>query len=306
MLAAAFLAAGTAGILASVILVTCGRLNHLGAAGEAAIALGTGMLVMAALAPWRRLKLGESQRGQIRRMIATLRRIEADLRREAVADLPAEGSDEIGELAREIQRIVAGAASVRLETGRLRRTMDQSIRRETERATGRLRKEALTDPLTGLGNRRAVDEVLERMRRSPRVVTLLHVDVDRFKQVNDRCGHDQGDRCLAFLGGLLRAGIRRCDEAFRTGGDEFVVVMPDATAGDGRTVAERIASLFRQMPWTHQETPRPTLSIGVASAIPAGLPDLRELLRRADEAMYVAKRGVGGVIHDHQELASAA
>jgi diguanylate cyclase (GGDEF)-like protein len=112
-----------------------------------------------------------------------------------------------------------------------------------------------------------------------------------FKQVNDTLGHEVGDRCIEFLGELLMSGLRQEDRAARLGGDEFVVLMPGQRVDEAERAAARLASLFAQMPWTHEQPPRPTLSIGLAEVWPGELDDPMELIHRADEALYAAKRG---------------
>ena len=124
----------------------------------------------------------------------------------------------------------------------------------------------------------------------PDSVVAMVIDLDNFKIVNDALGHEAGDACLAFMGQLLRSSVRREDIAVRLGGDEFVVLMPGQSLPTAQRTAERLAALFRQMPWSHRDVPRPSLSIGLAVTGPAELGDGRQLLRAADEALYRAKR----------------
>ena len=188
--------------------------------------------------------------------------------------------------------------------------MDESIRRETGRATGKLRKEVHTDALTGIGNRRALEEHLGRMlddagRRGESLAAVV-IDVDRFKPINDRLGHSVGDECLAFLGKILSGSLRGHDRAFRSGGDEFVVLMPGATSEVGIMVSRRLRDLYGQMVWTHKQVQQPTLSMGVASVRPGQLTDPMDLIRRADEAMYESKREGRATITSHRDVRGAA
>jgi diguanylate cyclase (GGDEF)-like protein len=188
--------------------------------------------------------------------------------------------------------------------------MGHDIQRETRRATAHLEREAFTDPLTGLDNRRAMNqwlgEVLDPRRRDRRTITAIAIDLDRFKPINDKLGHEAGDHCLRFLGQLLKSNLRDGACAIRLGGDEFVVLMPDQGNDVGRVVAERLKRLFAQMPWPHSNVPRPTFSVGVAS-IRGGQPDsAAELLRQADEALYSSKQSGRSMVTEYGERRGAA
>ena len=157
-------------------------------------------------------------------------------------------------------------------------------------------RSARTDALTALANRRVFDEVLEReIRRSRRYrwpLTLLLLDLDRFKEVNDAWGHLLGDLVLERTGGLLRRTVREADVACRFGGEEFAVVLPETTRLGGYAVAERIRRhverAFRDDPIGGHEIPM-TVSGGLACYPDDGL-HASEIVARADEALYGAKR----------------
>ncbi len=141
------------------------------------------------------------------------------------------------------------------------------------------------DALTGLGNHRSFHEEMRRMvevaQRRDRRLTLVLVDLDSFKQVNDTNGHRSGDALLAQLGRILLSG-RAGDVAFRIGGDEFAVLLPDTDAEEAAVVAERIRARVEA------ELPHVTASLGVAQlGVPA--PDADTLLASADVALYDAK-----------------
>jgi diguanylate cyclase (GGDEF)-like protein len=141
-----------------------------------------------------------------------------------------------------------------------------------------------SDELTGVGNRRRADELLRGIAAGDGVIM---VDLDHFKQINDRDGHAAGDRVLAELGLLLRRTVRGEDLVARFGGDEFVVLAP--SAGEHVVqVAERIAAAWRALPG-------PTLSLGVAVHEPTE--PAAETLRRADAAVYAAKSAGRDRIH---------
>lgn len=141
-----------------------------------------------------------------------------------------------------------------------------------------LRAAGNEDPLTRLANLRAFEaRLVEETRRAERYdkpLTLLMIDVDRLKQLNDGEGHAAGDRALCEVARAIRTGVRAVDLAARVGGDEFAVILPETSVADGAVVAERIRGA----------TPsRVTVSIGVAGGA-------RESLRaRADRALYEAK-----------------
>lgn len=145
-----------------------------------------------------------------------------------------------------------------------------------------VRRAAATDPLTGLPNRRSFDEqlagALARAERSGRPLTLLALDLDGFKGVNDRHGHAAGDRLLVEVGAAWSEALRGGDLLARSGGDEFVILLPDADDATARRVAGRLRAC----------TPPPVgVSIGVAVAGPGE--SAEELLRRADAELYRQK-----------------
>jgi diguanylate cyclase (GGDEF)-like protein len=297
-------------MVAAVLVAVTGRFGNLSPAAETVCAVFLGLLTMLAFAPWKQVIRRARQRREIRKVVRCVRRFDRDREHDSLRSLRTNRTDELGELRRAIHDTLTNAAAHRLEARRLRRTMDHSIQRETDRATGRLQREAQTDPLTGLGNRRALQQHLVRLvdeaDEQGWPLAALWIDVDHFKPVNDELGHAAGDACLAFLGKLLRSSLRDNDCAFRNGGDEFVVLMPGATGEVGVKVAQRIRSLFGQLSWPHAEMTRPTLSIGVAWARPGEMEDPFELIRRADKAMYAAKQAGRARINAYRDLRGAA
>ena len=155
--------------------------------------------------------------------------------------------------------------------------------------------QAVTDPLTGLANRRSFDEELAlEWRRAERVgetLALVLLDIDDFKSINDRFGHQQGDEVLRKVGEVLGAGVRQVDLAARYGGEEFAVIVPETELGDAAKVADR---LRRELAKARIALPdgtelRVTGSFGVA--VKGDLARAEELITAADEALYEAKRG---------------
>jgi diguanylate cyclase (GGDEF)-like protein len=162
-----------------------------------------------------------------------------------------------------------------------------------ERLIAELAEEARIDPLTGMLNRRGLDERLRlelaRAAREGTWLTVVRFDIDRFKQVNDSYGHAVGDRVLAWLGNAVTEQIRGVDAAARDGGDEFVVVLSRSDADAGRAFAERIRQLIADAGERHGVPDELTISVsaGVASCRAPALS--RELLEEADRALYRAK-----------------
>jgi len=156
-----------------------------------------------------------------------------------------------------------------------------------------LQRNSRYDTLTGVLNRRAIEEALaaevQRSRRLGESFSVLMVDADHFKAINDRQGHAAGDRALQHLGTLMTAQMRDIDRVGRWGGEEFVVLLPGTALQAAQEVGERLRERAAALPPRWQERPLPlTLSVGVSQW--AGANDqLTALLARADTALYRAK-----------------
>jgi diguanylate cyclase len=168
----------------------------------------------------------------------------------------------------------------------------RSLSRRVWRQNTLLESRSRTDSLTGLANRQhldlALDAALERARREQRAATLMMIDVDGFKSVNDRDGHLAGDAMLVAVAQALRESVRGADLAGRYAGDEFTVLLPDADLACGMEVAERIRARVANLRLGDAGR-RCTVSIGVAE-LDAGMRDVRDWLNVADQALYQSKR----------------
>jgi diguanylate cyclase (GGDEF)-like protein len=167
------------------------------------------------------------------------------------------------------------------------------------RHLGELRFLADHDPLTRLLNRRAfvnrLDGEVARARRYGRSFGLVIADLDAFKQLNDRYGHPVGDEALAAFANVLTESLRRPDDAFRIGGDEFAILLAEATDDDARFVVSRVKTQLGMMAaGGEQWLAGLSASFGCASC-PDDAPDAQTLFRLADEALYAAKRSGAGL-----------
>jgi diguanylate cyclase (GGDEF)-like protein len=165
-------------------------------------------------------------------------------------------------------------------------------------ANAKLKKLSLQDALTGLPNRRQFDQTLEmewnRALRNQRPLSLLILDVDCFKALNDFYGHQAGDECLQKIATALHLSLRRAGEvAARYGGEEFAAVLPDADIFTAASVAETMRQEVMALEIRHESSfveRFVTVSIGVAAMHPFAEQLPSELIAAADEALYRAKR----------------
>jgi diguanylate cyclase (GGDEF)-like protein len=163
--------------------------------------------------------------------------------------------------------------------------------RRLESAQQDLVQAAITDPLTGCHNRRFFDQVVDReLQRHARFklpLSLLFVDINRFKAVNDTLGHEAGDRVLRYVASFLKRHIREADYVFRWGGDEFLVMIT-CLGEEAARKASRLKAAFDAAPEAIDLPPGIGLSVGWTE-VPAGAKDLMPLVRQADERMYQDK-----------------
>jgi diguanylate cyclase (GGDEF)-like protein len=168
--------------------------------------------------------------------------------------------------------------------------------RDLQRLHDRIAEQAITDELTGLSNqrrfRRTIAKEVERARRFDRPLSLLMIDLDDFKRINDTYGHLQGDRVLQDVARQLIEGSREVDEPARYGGEEFAIALPETGIDGAMEMAERLRARIEGSDIRHDDQRdgplRITVSIGVAGT-PEQERDPQGLLAAADEALYRAK-----------------
>ena len=182
---------------------------------------------------------------------------------------------------------------------------------ENIRLYRQLEGQARRDMLTGLHNRRhlleLIDREVARSHREQSSLSVIFIDLDQFKELNDGFGHIVGDRVLSEFARLLEESFRETDDICRYGGDEFVVIMPSTGVAEARSKAQRLLTEIRNHDFASESSKEPitvTLSIGVAGLDPQE--EGQDVLRRADEALYVSKRNgrdqisVAPSVHDRQ------
>lgn len=200
--------------------------------------------------------------------------------------------------------VIAGGLALQLGwQSRVSRSRERDFMAQVsqlEAASARLEHLARTDALTGVHNRREFFDTLglefRRSSRYGRALSVLMIDIDLFKRVNDRHGHPAGDAVLAQTAAILESSLRESDVIARYGGEEFAVLLPETATGGAEHVAEKLRAAVEAQEFTAKTAAgdaalRITVSIGVASMPDAGIRDAQSLVARADEALYAAKRG---------------
>ena len=183
--------------------------------------------------------------------------------------------------------------------------------RSLEGAYGQALSEALLDGLTGLGNHRAFQEEIERQwssaSRHSRPLALILLDLDEFKQVNDSDGHASGDLLLRRFGSIVIDSLRRSDRAFRVGGDEFAIILPDTDADGAYVVARRLLATCLEPGGRRTASVAISFSAGL-SAIPGAARDRESLYHHADAALYWGKHHgrTCVTLYDHERHAAGA
>ncbi|GAB7046928.1 diguanylate cyclase [Catenuloplanes indicus] len=195
-------------------------------------------------------------------------------------------------------QLIAGQLSVSLDNALLYASLERKVAERTEAlraANEQLELLAVTDPLTGLANRRRLAEVLEESwRRAVRPglsLAVALIDIDRFKLYNDYYGHPAGDECLRSVARTLVRAVRDTDTVARFGGEEFAAVLPGADLETAVAVAERMRAAVEALRHRHELSDHDvvTVSIGVAAVVPDRIGRHDSLVKLADESLYAAK-----------------
>ena len=205
---------------------------------------------------------------------------------------------ELGQIARAMSSLQGELGEWRQKVSVIERRVDSRIAEETQRITcdlKRIRHEAWRDPLTRTRNRRFLEEkfpeIFSAQRSSGRDLSVVMLDLDNFKVLNDTVGHAAGDDVLRFVGELLGQCLRGDDFAVRYGGDEFVLILPGVSVENAHSIAGRILAMFTQrarMMVTLR--PAPSLTAGIASIVNNNATSPTELLSLADQGLLKAKR----------------
>ena len=189
-------------------------------------------------------------------------------------------------LALSVQQMAAELKAHRAQLQAVEAEVRQLVAQRTdalEQKLGSMRLQANRDKLTGLYNRRAFDEqvseAVKQAAKSPANLCLLMIDLDNFKHLNDTFGHAAGDEFLRSVGQIIRSGIRKQDIGFRFGGDEFVVLMPDATREEGEAMGQRLVGMIDSL--------GRILKLDRPLGASAGLSSLRDLSERTTDALLL-------------------
>jgi diguanylate cyclase (GGDEF)-like protein len=216
--------------------------------------------------------------------------------RSPIEDFDKFPAGELRDLAAEVRLLLQDLRQHRKDVDKLREEVQQRIANRNsvlERQIKALRSQAVKDALTGLYNRRMLDHLLPQLidhcMAEHKPLTLLMIDMDRFKALNDTLGHVAGDEILRLVGQIIHSTIREGDFGFRYGGDEFAIVLPGCEATAARRVINRLQSLVQEMGATLKPSLRPRLSIGLSTLADLAEPTGINLIKRADERLYESK-----------------
>jgi diguanylate cyclase (GGDEF)-like protein len=229
---------------------------------------------------------------ELERVVAEVRAGEApieEVRKTAAGGL-APLATTVADLLHEVRRREQAHAQLEWEMSRRVASRTGAL----ERSLASVRSQAHHDSLSGLYNRRALDEMfprlLEQCRADRTELYVLMIDMDRFKQVNDTLGHAAGDALISDVGDLIRSSVRHTDLAFRFGGDEFTILLPGADRAEAQGLADRLTRLGAQLGQSLRIRPAPGLSVGMTSlAVNPSDAAPADLMRAADAALYKNK-----------------
>lgn len=178
---------------------------------------------------------------------------------------------------------------------RLRRVLrERNITKERALMLKRLQDLAITDGLTNLYNSRyfykQLDSEVNRSKRYNHPLSLLFMDIDHFKHYNDNYGHLEGDKVLAGVGKVIKSCLRKMDTAYRYGGEEFTVILPETSRGEVMTVAKRIKDVMENKKFSPQSGKSVSITISIGATEYCRDERISEFVQRADKAMYLSKQ----------------
>jgi diguanylate cyclase (GGDEF)-like protein len=178
---------------------------------------------------------------------------------------------------------------------RLRRVLrERNITKERALMLKRLQDLAITDGLTKLYNSRyfykQLDSEVNRSKRYNHPLSLLFMDIDHFKHYNDNYGHLEGDKVLAGIGKVIKSCLRKMDTAYRYGGEEFTVILPETSRGEVMTVAKRIKDAMDNEKFSPQSGKSVSITISIGATEYCRDERISEFVQRADKAMYLSKQ----------------
>ncbi|MPQ76341.1 GGDEF domain-containing protein [Hydrogenovibrio sp. JE_KL2] len=186
-----------------------------------------------------------------------------------------------------IDSLVSEIENAKRKTELYAKDLEEKVAERTEQ----LERQARLDPLTNLYNQRALQELMHKAllvaKRHQSCLSLIYFDIDEFKAVNDNQGHIKGDEVLKAIGDILLNNTRETDIACRYGGDEFCVILPECSAEDAEKLCHKIIQALQK------KYPTLTLSMGICETGPVEFLEGDELIRLADEQMYLAKKDTG-------------
>mgnify|MGYP000321340811 CR=1 FL=1 len=189
-----------------------------------------------------------------------------------------------------IDSLVGEIESAKRKTEAYAKSLEEKVAERTQQ----LEEQAKLDPLTGIYNQRAMQDVLRRelsvaKRRSSKLA-FIYFDIDNFKEINDTQGHIKGNDVLKFIGKTLLANIREGDVPCRYGGDEFCIILLDCEIDNAKDISQKIITEFSQ------RYPDYSLSIGISESDPGESMEVDDLIRNADKKMYLAKKTKGSYV----------
>ncbi|MBW1892870.1 MAG: diguanylate cyclase [Deltaproteobacteria bacterium] len=177
---------------------------------------------------------------------------------------------------------------------RLKRVLkERQLSSERSEMLRELKKLAITDGLTGLFNSRhfykQLDIEVDRIKRYKHSISVLIIDIDHFKDFNDSFGHMEGDKLLVRLGALIKSCLRRMDTAYRYGGEEFTVILPETNNADAIIVAERIRKIIAEETFIPSSGEKIAITVSIGSTEYQAEERISTFVQRADKALYVSK-----------------